>query len=128
MAEPVVVYALKIIIIAGASFEETITWKVDDVLVPFPAGTEAEAKIRRTLAETTAVVTFSTSPTASQGLIVLTDPGVATLSLTPELTAPLIPMEEAVFDIKYIFPTGETIIKLTNGQGLVDIRAAVTRP
>ncbi len=122
------VSALRLIIIAGASFSEVITWEIDNVLVPLPSGTTAEAKVRPQLYSDEVLVRFSTSPGVDDGTIVLTDPGVTTLSLTPSQTALLAPITDAVFDIKYTFTGGQVIVKLDNGHGLVDIRSASTRP
>lgn len=123
-----IVSALRLSILIGASYAETITWKSEGVLVPFPAGTTAEIKVRPTLASETVLLRFSTSPTATDGLLVLIDPGVLELSLTEEQTAELAPVCDAVFDIKYSFPTGQDVVKLTDGKGLVDIHLIVTRP
>lgn len=125
------VSALRLIIRCGASFLETITWKdAAGVLMPFPVGTEAEVKVRPVLASVTVLLRFSTDPGPTDGLIVLTNPGVTTLSLTAAQTAALEPTTNAVFDIKYTFPGSPPVVvfKLNDGQGLVDIQQVVTRP
>lgn len=123
-----VVHVLRLVIINGASFSETITWTSNGVLVPLPVGTIAEAKVRESVEATAVLFRFSTAPGATDGLITLSDPGVTTLSITPAKTALLTPILDAVFDIKYTFASGTVITKLTDGKGRVDILPVVTRP
>ena len=129
MAEQIV-QALTMTIIIGATFTETITWKdAAGTLVPLPLGTTAESKVRSSLYDDDVIVRFASSPGVNDGLIVLTNPGVTTLSLTAAQTAQLQAITGAVFDIKYTFPTVPpgVVVKLDQGQGLVEIREAVTR-
>jgi len=123
-----VVHALRLVIVNGASFSETITWTSNGTLVALPVGTIAEAKVRESVESSIVLLRFSTAPGATDGLIVLSDPGVTTLSLTPAKTALLTPILDAVFDIKYTFAGGTVIMKLVDGKGRVDILPAVTRP
>ena len=123
-----VAHWIRLVIVNGASFSETITWTLDGTLVPLPVGTIAEAKVRESVESSVVLLRFSTSPGATDGSIVLSDPGVTTLSLTPAQTALLTPINDAVWDLKYTFATGVVIMKLTDGRGRVDILPAVTRP
>ena len=127
MAEQIV-QALTMTIIIGATFTETITWKdTAGDLVPFPLGTTAESKVRSSLYDDDVIVRFASSPGVGDGLIVLTDPGVTTLSLTAAQTVLLQAISGAVFDIKYTFADGRVLVKLDQGTGLVEIREVVTR-
>ena len=127
MAEQIV-SALTITIVIGATFTESITWKdAAGTLVPLPLGTTAESKVRSSLYDEDVILRFATSPGAGDGLIVLTSPGITTLSLTATQTALLQAITGAVFDIKYTFADGRVVVKLDQGQGLVEIREVVTR-
>lgn len=127
MAE-VVVTAFRLEIVIGASFAWQFSWKSDDVLVPLPAGTTALCQVRPSLYDDDVLAQFMTTPVLpGDGLITLTDPGVTALSMEPEQTALLLPVNDAVFDIQYTFTTGEVLVKLGNGQGLLTIRGAVTQ-
>ena len=106
MAEQIV-SALTMTIIIGATFTETITWTdAAGTLVPFPLGTTAESIVRSSLYDEDVIVRFAFEFGPSDGLIVLTNPGVTTLSLTAAQTALLQAITGAVFDIKYTFSDG----------------------
>lgn len=123
------VTAFRLEITIGESFLETITWKdANDVLVPFPSGTTAEIKVRpRLLSEVVLLRFTSVSPAAHEGLLTLVSPGVTQLSLTPTASGALTPTVNAVFDIRYVFPSGLVDIKLQDGKGYMSFVKAVTR-
>ena len=129
MAE-VTVSSIRLSIIIGATYSTAITWRDEEgELVPLPTGTTAEAKVRPRLYSDEVLFRFTTTPVdATDGLIVLTDPGITTLSLTATKTALLLPfiITDAHFDIRYVFTTGRVEVKL-RGVGFVDIQLPSTR-
>jgi len=128
MAETTV-SSIRLTILIGASFSESITWKdAAGVLVPFPGGTTAEAKVRPYLYSDDVLLFFTTTPVGPMdGLITLTSPGVTTLSMAAAKTALLQPVIGAIFDIRYTFAGPNVVVKLDNRQGFVDIRGVSTR-
>jgi len=123
-----VVSSIVLEIFIGASFTTEIIWRDENGdLVPLPSGTIVEATVRPRLYSEEVLCRFSTDPETDEGNIDLTDPGVTTLTMTPENTVLLSPITGAVFDLRYEFAGGIIIPKLTQGTGLVNIRMLATR-